>query len=244
MAGPRGYGPQPHHPLSLHPSGLELSRSRPRAAHPLAHQAALLAAGPASRPGNLGGASGQEPEPTHVGRHPPLTTWPLSGNLWLLVLPRPSGAPESVDQDVIKPFLLSARTLEPPGHPQRLHPGSAARRQALRISTWGLSTCEPAEPGQDWPVPSRECVWVPRTATWRPPGPLAVAPRGSGSCPLVTRRAQGDGSCRTYGLAWPPGTGGTEEEQEGDRHPSGHLDVCVFWASPRCPVPMRVERQR
>ena len=95
-----------------------------------------------------------------------------------------SGAPGSVDQGVIKPFLLSARTLGPPDFTPEASPRVCCQTPAaIRVCTWGLSTCEgPAEPGARGRCPTGSVCGFPGS----PPGargPLAWPLGAPGSSP-------------------------------------------------------------
>lgn len=144
-----------------------------------------------------------------------------------------TGATGSADQAVMKPFLPSARTLGPPGFTPEASPRvccqTPAGSQGLCPGSQHLRG--PSGARITGPVPSGECAWVPRTATWRP-GPLAWPLGAPGSCPSgPVVRAQG-GESRDLRPAWPPGIGGT----------AGHR-MRLFSGLPlRCPAPVCAER--
>ena len=148
---------------------------------PTGHQVALLAAW--TRPvvlETLGGALGR-PEPTHVGRRPPLTTWLLSRAARLLVFSRRCFRCTGVSRPRCDKAVPSVR--QNPWAP-RLHPGGftpgllpdACGYQGLYLGSQHLRGASGARSAG--PVPNGERVWVPRIATWCP-GPLGVAPRSS-----------------------------------------------------------------
>ena len=140
---------------------------------------------------------------------------------------------------MIKPFLLSARTLGPPDFTPEASPRVCCQTPAaIRVCTWGLSTCEgPAEPGARGRCPTGSVCGFPGS----PPGargPLAWPLGAPGSCPsgdlvIVLRALSPVGP-----TAWP---GSRHRRSRRGRQPAGHLDACVFLAPPRCPLPVRAE---
>lgn len=237
MAGPRGLwssAPPPSVPASV---WLGAEQEQAPCCSPTGHQAALLAAW--TLPvvlETLGGALGR-PEPTHVGRHRPLTTWPLSRVAQLLVFSRRYIRCTGVSRPRCDKAVPSVRqNPRAPRSPQRLHPGSAARReQALRISTWGLSTCEgPAEPGLRGRSPAGSVCGFPGLPPGARPGPLAVAPRSSGSCPSgdeTALRAMGPAGP----TAWPGLLAQEEPEEQEGQAPVGAPGCVCFLGFPEVP---------
>ena len=145
-----------------------------------------------------------------------------------------SGVPGSVDQDVMKPFLLSARTLEPPGFTPEASPRVCCQTPAaLRVCTWGLSTCGgPAEPGPWGWSPTGSVCGFPGS----PPGargPLAWPLGAPGSCPsgdvaIALRAVSPVGPTAWPGLP-------AQEEQEGQAAVRAPGRVC-FLGSPEVPA--------
>lgn len=244
MAGPRGLGssaPPPSVPASV---WLGAEQEQAPCCSPTGHQAALLAAW--TLPvvlETLGGALGR-PEPTHVGRDPPLTTWPLSRVAQLLVFSRRYFRCTGVSRPRCDKAVPSVRqNPRAPRSPQRLHPGLLPDACRLSGSLPGVSAPARGQRSQDCVagpqqgvcVGSQDCHLAPARGPL--PWPLGVL----AAVPLVTRQRSGRWVLRDLR----PGLASWHRRNRRNRrcrHPSGHLDACVFWAPPRCPVPVRVER--
>lgn len=181
----RGLGssaPPPSVPAAIRLGG---ERGQAPCCSPTGHQAAPLAAW--TQPvvlETLGGALGGS-EPAHVGRHSPLTAWPLSRVARPLVFSRRCFRCSGVGRPGCDEAVPSVRQTWAP----RFHPGGLA--PGLRPDPCRLSGLCPGSRHLRGPSGARSTGRSPagsvRGLPGRPAGARApwVAPRSPGSCPSV-----------------------------------------------------------
>lgn len=178
-AGPRGLGSSAPPPSVRAAIRLGGEQGQAPCCSPTGHQAALLAAWtPPVVLETLGGALGGS-EPAHVGRHPPLTAWPLSRVPRLLVFSRRCYRCNGVSRPSCDEAVPSVRQnpWAPRFHPRGFATGLLPDPCRLSGSLPRVSAPARAQRSQDHGASPQRGVCVGSQDRHLAPGPFGVAPR-------------------------------------------------------------------